>query len=75
MRMNPDVCAADPGYQYVLGMYAAVKLSSAGPVCCMCDTCRDRRGVVDYELIEGATRSTMDELALEALAADKVLVF
>jgi uncharacterized protein involved in oxidation of intracellular sulfur len=35
----------------------------------------DARGLTDGELIEGARRSTMDELAQSTLTADKVLVF
>jgi uncharacterized protein involved in oxidation of intracellular sulfur len=35
----------------------------------------DARGLADSELMEGARRSTMDELAAVTLAADKVLVF
>jgi uncharacterized protein involved in oxidation of intracellular sulfur len=35
----------------------------------------DARGIADGDLLEGARRSTMDELARETLAADKVLVF
>jgi uncharacterized protein involved in oxidation of intracellular sulfur len=41
----------------------------------LCGTCMDARGLTDSELVEGAKRSTMDELAAETLAADKVLVF
>lgn len=41
----------------------------------LCGTCMDARGLADAELMEGAHRSTMDELASETLAADKVLVF
>jgi len=41
----------------------------------LCGTCMDARGLTQSDLIEGATRSTMDELAAETLAADKVLVF
>lgn len=41
----------------------------------LCGTCMDARGVVEGELIAGAKRSTMDELAQETLLADKVLVF
>jgi uncharacterized protein involved in oxidation of intracellular sulfur len=41
----------------------------------ICGTCMDARGVVDGDLLEGARRSTMDELARETIAADKVLVF
>jgi uncharacterized protein involved in oxidation of intracellular sulfur len=41
----------------------------------LCGTCMDARGVSETELMEGARRSTMDELAAETLAADKTLVF
>ena len=35
----------------------------------------DARGLTEDDVMEGATRSTMDELAQTTLAADKVLVF
>ncbi len=41
----------------------------------LCGICMDARGLTDAELMEGARRSTMDELAAATLAADKVLVF
>ena len=41
----------------------------------LCGTCMDARGVAEAELMEGARRSTMDELAAETIAADKTLVF
>lgn len=41
----------------------------------LCGTCMDARGLTDAEMMEGARRSTMDELAAATLAADKVLVF
>jgi uncharacterized protein involved in oxidation of intracellular sulfur len=41
----------------------------------LCGTCMDARGLTDSELIGGARRSSMDELATATLAADKVLVF
>jgi uncharacterized protein involved in oxidation of intracellular sulfur len=40
-----------------------------------CGTCMDARGVSESDLIDGAKRSTMDELAARTLAADKALVF
>ncbi len=40
-----------------------------------CGTCMDARGLGDDELVEGARRSTMDELAERTLAADRVMVF
>ena len=41
----------------------------------MCGTCMDARGLTEAEVIEGASRSTMDELAEATLASDKMLVF
>lgn len=41
----------------------------------LCGTCMDARGITEAELVEGARRSTMAELAEWTLAADKVLVF
>ena len=38
----------------------------------LCGTCMDARGLADDELLEGAQRSTMDELALRTMAADRV---
>ncbi len=49
-------------------------LSARGRVL-MCGTCMDARGLAEGDMIEGATRSTMDELARATLAADRVLVF
>lgn len=40
-----------------------------------CGTCMDARGLKDEDMTEGATRSTMDELAQAPLTADRVLVF
>ena len=41
----------------------------------LCGTCMDARGIEDGELVAGATRGTMPQLAGLTLAADKVLVF
>jgi uncharacterized protein involved in oxidation of intracellular sulfur len=41
----------------------------------VCGTCLDAHGLPDDELIEGAQRSTMDELARRTAAADRMLVF
>lgn len=41
----------------------------------MCGTCMDARGLALEDMLEGATRSTMDELAEATLAADRVMVF
>ena len=41
----------------------------------LCGTCMDARGLADSEMMAGARRSTMDELAAATVEADKVLVF
>jgi uncharacterized protein involved in oxidation of intracellular sulfur len=41
----------------------------------LCGTCVDARGLSDGEILAGARRSTMDELAAETVAADKIFVF
>lgn len=41
----------------------------------VCGTCIDARGIGDTDLVEGASRSTMDELTAWTQWADKVIVF
>jgi len=41
----------------------------------LCGTCMDARGFTDDDIVQGARRSTMQELSERTLAADKVLVF
>src|SRR6516165_11191767 len=41
----------------------------------LCGSCMDARGLAEAELVEGAQRSTMDEVAQATVAADKVFVF
>ena len=41
----------------------------------LCGTCMDARGLAETDIVDGAKRSTMDELAAATLAADKVIVF
>ena len=41
----------------------------------VCGSCMDARGIEERELVSGARRSTMDELAMWTRWADKVLVF
>jgi uncharacterized protein involved in oxidation of intracellular sulfur len=61
------------GYYNVERMLARV-ISGRGRVL-LCGTCMTARGLEDAEIIPGAVRSTMDELAEATLVADKVLVF
>lgn len=41
----------------------------------MCGTCMDARGIGDEDVVDGAKRSTMKELAERTVEADQVLVF
>jgi uncharacterized protein involved in oxidation of intracellular sulfur len=50
-------------------------LLAAGTQVLLCGACMDARGIGEAEIVAGARRSSMDELAKETLAADKVLVF
>jgi DsrE/DsrF-like family len=61
------------GYYNVERMLKRV-LSNKGSVL-LCGTCMEVRGLGDAELLEGARRSTMGELAAATAEADKVLVF
>lgn len=61
------------GYYSIERMVRRV-LSGKGRVL-LCGTCMDARGMAETEVMDGARRSTMDELAAATVAADKVLVF
>lgn len=61
------------GYYNVATMVGAV-LRHGGAVG-VCGSCIDARGIGDTELLEGARRSSMDELTAWTLEADKVMVF
>jgi uncharacterized protein involved in oxidation of intracellular sulfur len=41
----------------------------------LCSACMDARGLTDADLIDGAQRSSMDELAKITLTAERVLTF
>jgi uncharacterized protein involved in oxidation of intracellular sulfur len=41
----------------------------------LCGSCMEARGMAEAEMMEGAQRSTLQELTELTLAADKVLVF
>lgn len=63
-----------PDGYYKLDRMVSVVSRNGGQVGC-CGTCMDARGITEAMLVEGATRSTMDELTDLTLAAEKVLVF
>lgn len=77
--MADAVLAAKGGQRTPEGFYNIERmlkrvLAAKGRVL-LCGTCMDARGLTDGELMEGARRSTMDELAAATTEADKVLVF
>lgn len=41
----------------------------------VCGTCMDARGIAETELVEGATRSTLEQLTDWTIWADKVITF
>jgi uncharacterized protein involved in oxidation of intracellular sulfur len=41
----------------------------------LCGACMDARGLAEAELLAGPSRNKTDDVAIQALAADKVLVF
>jgi uncharacterized protein involved in oxidation of intracellular sulfur len=61
------------GYYNVADMLSSF-MRRSGTVS-VCGTCLDARGITDADLVEGAARSSMDQLAEWSAWADKVLVF
>lgn len=61
------------GYYNVATMLGAIVRN--GGAIGVCGSCIDARGIADGELLEGAHRSSMDELTAWTLEADKVMVF
>jgi uncharacterized protein involved in oxidation of intracellular sulfur len=77
--MADAVVAAKAGQKIPEGYYSIERmlkrvLAGKGRVL-LCGTCMDARALAEAEMMEGARRSTMDELAEETRAADKVRVF
>jgi len=76
--MGDSVTAAKPGQKTPDGYYNLERMlkpfARKGNVL-LCGTCMDARGMVETEAMDGARRSSMDELTKHTLAADKVLVF
>ena len=61
------------GYYNVERMLTRILISKGAVL--LCGTCMDARGISDTELMEGARRSTMDELASATVEAEKILIF
>lgn len=63
-----------PNGYYHLDRMAQSAMRSGAEIGC-CGTCLDARGIADGALIEGAGRSTLDELTDWVLWADKTITF
>ena len=77
--MADAVVAAKSGQKTPDGYYNAERmlkgvLAGKGQVL-LCGTCMDARGLTDAEILSGAKRGTMAELASVTASAQKVLVF
>ena len=74
--MGDAVACAKAGQKVPAGYYnAGDMLRTAGGEVALCGTCMDARGLLDDDLVEGARRGTLKQLAEWTAAADKVLVF
>lgn len=74
--MGDAVACARNGQKVPAGYYNAGDLvRMAGGEVALCGTCMDARGLDDAQLVAGARRGTLQELAEWTAAADKVLVF
>jgi uncharacterized protein involved in oxidation of intracellular sulfur len=77
--MGDAASAAKSGQQTPNGYYNVERMLASvarkGATVLVCGTCMDARGLTDPELVDGASRSTMDELTKATVDADKVLVF
>ncbi|GIL03047.1 MAG: hypothetical protein BroJett030_29460 [Alphaproteobacteria bacterium] len=76
--MADAVVGARTGQKTPAGYYnmeLMLKRVLANGALLLCGTCMDARGITDDDVIDGASRSTMDALAQATLAADRVLVF
>ncbi len=61
------------GYYNLERMLAAVV--SRGVAVGLCDTCMDARAIHEAQIVDGAHRSTLDELTDWTVWADKVITF
>jgi uncharacterized protein involved in oxidation of intracellular sulfur len=76
--MGDAVACAKGGQKVPEGYYNAgdmVKMVAAAGEVGLCATCMTARGMEDSELVPGALRKTLNDLAAWTVEADKVLVF
>lgn len=62
------------GYYNIERMLKGVLAGGKGQIL-LCGTCMEARGLIDADVMAGARRSSMAELAILTLSADKALVF
>lgn len=74
--MGDAVACAKSGQKVPDGYYnAGDMVRMVGGEVSLCGTCMDARGMTEEQVVEGARRSTLKELAEWTAASDKVLVF
>ena len=76
--MADAVGCAKAGQKVPEGYYSLERMLKGlarGGELLLCGTCMDARGLREDEIIDGARRSSMNELAERTLVADQVLVF
>lgn len=74
--MGDAVACAKSGQKVPEGYYnAGDMVRMVGGEVGLCGTCMDARGMAGDQVVDGAHRSTLKELAEWTAAADKVLVF
>ena len=77
--MTDSVVSAKSGQKTPDGYYNIERMLkrvvSSGGAVLLCGACIDARGIALDQVIVGAQRSTVDQLAAETLTAEKVLVF
>jgi uncharacterized protein involved in oxidation of intracellular sulfur len=77
--MGDAVAAAHRGQKGLVGYYNLQTmlgaLSEHGGSIGVCGSCIDARGIAESDLVDGARRSSMEELTAWTMEADKVIVF
>ncbi len=74
--LGDAVACAKSGQKVPEGYYnAGDMVRMVGGEVGLCGTCMDARGIRDDDVVAGARRSTLGELATWTAEADKVLVF
>lgn len=74
--MGDAVACAKAGQKVPAGYYnAGDMVRMVGGEIALCGTCMDARGIGAEEIVPGAHRGSLDELAAWTAQADKVLIF